>query len=128
MAKAIKKEREIKHEDEDKFYPAEEQGILPEENSTEVEEDMESGLKDKDPLTEEGRDTLVEDDEMESWEAGFAEGASEEGQLGKDALTGEPLMGAEDVTEMEIKGKNYRFVSQANAIKFKKKKEKEAKN
>ena len=44
-----------------------------------------------------------------------------EGQLAKDALTGEPLMGADNVIELEMNGKLYRFVNEKNAQKFKQK-------
>jgi len=118
------KEKKKKESDE-KFYPAEEQGILPEETSEQIKEDMEHGEKEEDPLTKEGREKLVEDGEIEPWEAGFAEGASDEGQLAKDALTGEPLMDVEDVVETEIDGKKYRFVNAENAQKFRQKKEEE---
>jgi|SRR3989338_9754207 len=84
---------------------------------------MRSGEKDTDIYTEEGRDLLEEDDEIEPWEEGFAQGASGEGRLGKDALTGEPLMGADNIIEAEIDGQLYRFVSEKNAISFQKKKE-----
>ncbi len=114
-----KKER--KHEDE--FYAAEEQGILPNETREQRLAEMEHGDRDEDPLTAEGREKLVEDDEMEPWEAGFAQGASMEGQLGKDALTGELLMDAEDIVEIEIDGQTYRFNSEENAEKFREKKE-----
>jgi YHS domain-containing protein len=53
------------------------------------------------------------------------EGASQAGQLGKDALTGEPLMDVENVVEAEIKGKSYRFVNEENAQKFREQKENE---
>ena len=94
--------------------------------SEERKEEMEHGDADETTETQEGREKLVEDDEIEPWEAGFAEGASEDGQLAKDALTGEPLMGVEDVVEIEINGKKYRFVNQENAEKFREKKRKEA--
>ena len=55
----------------------------------------------------------------------FMEGASGGGQLAKDALTGEPLMGEDSVVEIEIDGQRYRFVNQENAEKFRKKKEEE---
>lgn len=117
MAKKNKKK-------EEKDYPAEEQGITPEETSEEIEEDMELGEKDEDVYSEEGREQLEEDDEISNVEEGFMEGASGGGQLGKDALTGEPLMGEETV-ELEIDGKKYRFVNSENAEEFRKKKEKE---
>ncbi len=110
---------------EKKDYAAEEQGILKEQTSEEIEQDMEHGEKDEDIYTKEGREKLEEDDEIEPWEEGFMEGASEGGQLGKDALTGEPLMDVEDVVETEIDGELYRFVSEENAEKFRKKKLKE---
>jgi len=106
-----------------KDYPAEEQGILPEETSEEIKEDMNMGDKEADVYTKEGRDDLGEDAEIDIVEQGFMEGASGGGQLGKDALTGEPIMGTETV-ELEIEGKKYRFVNSENAEKFKKKLEK----
>jgi len=119
------KKRKEKKQSEDEVYPAEEQGILSDKSSEEKMDEMEHGEQEEDPLTEEGREKLVEDDEMEPWEAGFAEGASDEGQHAKDALTGEPLMDIENVVEAEIDGKTYRFVSEENAQKFREKKEKE---
>jgi len=116
--------KEKKKEKEERDFPAEEQGILPEETSEEIKEDMETGEKEADVYSEEGREDLTEDGEIENWEEGFMEGASGGGQLGKDALTGEPLMGEETV-ELLIEGKHYRFVNSENAEKFRKKKEKE---
>ncbi|MEK6900827.1 MAG: hypothetical protein AABX37_00620 [Nanoarchaeota archaeon] len=107
---------------EEKVYPAEEQGIEREETDEEVEEGMKTGRKDEDIYAKKGRELLEEDDEIEPWEEGFMEGASGLGQLGKDALTGEPLAGADDIIELEFEGKMYRFVSRANAEKFMKKK------
>jgi hypothetical protein len=106
---------------EDKVYPAEEQGIEEESTSDEKRTEMEQGERDEDLDTPEGREKQVEEDEVEPWEAGFAEGASDEGQLAKDALTGEPLMDVEDVVEIELNGKKYRFVNQENAEKFREK-------
>src|SRR3989344_5113496 len=100
------------------FYPEEEQGITAKETQEELSDNIKAGKHEVDPLTPEGREALVEDDELEPWEAGFAEGASDEGQLGKDALTGEPLMDIDEVVEAEIEGKTYRFVSEKNARKF----------
>ncbi|MBI2112404.1 hypothetical protein HYT52_02625 [Candidatus Woesearchaeota archaeon] len=111
MAKQTKKEEKAHkkaHHEEDK-------------TTDELTEEMESGELDEDLETEEGRELLVDDDEISPEEAGFSEGASEEGQLAKDALTGEPLMGADNVIELEMNGKLYRFVSQKNAQKFKEK-------
>ncbi|NQV91478.1 hypothetical protein HQ489_03305 [Candidatus Woesearchaeota archaeon] len=109
---------------EEKIYAAKEQGIEKDETSEEISEDMEHGDKDEDVYSKEGREKLEEDDEIEAWEEGFMEGAAQAGQLGKDALTGESLMDVEDVVETEIDGKIYRFVSEENAVKFRKKKQK----
>ncbi len=118
------KKEEKKRDHTDEMHAAEEQGILPEETSEEIREDMDSGDKVEDPDTVEGREVLVDEDAMEPWEAGFTQGASEEGQHAKDALTGEPLMDVEDVVEAEINGRIYRFVNEENARKFREKHEK----
>ena len=105
---------------ENRVYPDEddEQGISPSKSSLQKREEMQTGNADEDLDTREGREAQVEEDEVEPWEAGFAEGASDEGIHGKDALTGQPLMDVENVVETEIDGKNYRFASEKNAEKF----------
>ncbi len=107
--------------EEDDLYPSEEQGINSEETSEEHELAMAVGDEDEDIYTEEGRKKLEEDDEIEPWEEGLMEGAAGLGQLGKDALTGKPLMDTDEVIEMEWDGKLYRFVSTKNAEKFREK-------
>ncbi|MBU0470903.1 MAG: hypothetical protein KKA62_00370 [Nanoarchaeota archaeon] len=121
MKNKHKKEKENYSEEEPELYPAEEQGITSKETSEQKEEAMEHGLEDEDIYSSEGREKQEEDDEIDSWEEGFMEGASQAGQLGKDALTGEPLMDVDDVVESEIDGKIYRFVSEKNARKFREK-------
>ena len=124
---------EVKREDEQeeakeqpKAYPAEEQGITEETTeTTDIKEEMDMGERDENLDTEVGREKQVEDDEINPEEAGFMQGESGAGQLGKDALTGEPLMDIEDVVETEIDGQMYRFVNQENAEEFRKKREKE---
>jgi hypothetical protein len=127
LVEEVKKEDEQEEAEEAKEvqYPAEEQGIEPEKDSDEIKEEMEQGERSEDVYTEEGREKLVEDGEINPEEAGFMEGASGGGQLGKDALTGEPLMDVEDVVEAEIDGQMYRFVNEENAQEFRKKREKE---
>ncbi|PIN74210.1 hypothetical protein COV20_01185 [Candidatus Woesearchaeota archaeon CG10_big_fil_rev_8_21_14_0_10_45_16] len=124
MRKEAKRDpkKEAAHEDE--VHAAEEQGILDEETSEEKQDAMEHGDEDEDIYSDEGREKLEEDDEIDTWEEGFMEGASQAGQLGKDALTGEPLMDVEDVVEAKINGKTYRFVNEENARKFRQKMEK----
>ncbi len=119
------KEKKKSEEEKQKLFPAEEQGILPEESSDEKKAEMELGERDENLETEEGREKQVEEDEVEPWEAGLMQGESDEGQLAKDALTGEPLMGVDDVVESVIDGKTYRFVNEENAQKFREKKEEE---
>lgn len=123
MAKKEKKENG-KRESEEKGFPAEEQGVLPKETSEEIREEMDLGEKEEDVYTQEGREKMEDEDEMTNVEEGFMEGASGGGQLGKDALTGEPLLGEETV-ELLIDEKHYRFVNSENAEKFREKKEKE---
>ena len=84
----------------------------------EVKDDMEMNLDDEEVYEKQGREQLVEDDEISPEEEGFMEGATDAGQQGKDALTGEPLMDVENVVEAELDGKVYRFVSEENARKF----------
>jgi len=119
------KDQKKKEDEKEQVFPAEEQGIEPEETSEEISEDMEHGEKDEDVYSEEGREKLVEDGEISPEEEGFMKGADDLGQLGKDALTGEPLMDIEDVFETEIDGETYRFMNEDNARKFREKKEKE---
>lgn len=110
-----------------KTYPDEEQGILKEKNLLQKEEEIVSGERDEDIYTKEGRDVIEEEGEVEPWEEGFMEGASDLGQLGKDALTGQPIMGAENVIELEFQGKMHRFVSEKNAEEWMKRRQKKKK-
>ena len=127
MPKALKKpvKKKSKARDE-KVYPSDEQGILPKESSDEKKMKMKLGEEDEDIYSTEGQEEEVEEDEIEPWEAGFMEGASGAGQLGKDALTGKALIG-HNIVEVQIAGKLYRFMSDANAQKFKEKMLKEKK-
>src|SRR3989338_9919873 len=119
---AKKKLLEPENDDEElELHPAEEQGILPDETSEEHELAIDLGDEDEDVYTEEGRKKLEENDEIAPWEEGLMEGASGIGQLGKDALTGKPIIDADEVIEMELDGKLYRFVSTKNAEKFREK-------
>lgn len=127
MPKAIKKplKKKLKARDE-KVYPSDEQGILPKESSDDKKMKMKLGEEDEDIYSTEGQEEEVEEDEIEPWEAGFMEGASGTGQLGKDALTGKALVG-QKVVELQIEGKLYRFANEINAVKFKERKLKEKK-
>lgn len=104
---------------------AEKPSIPFQETEEEIEEEMEEGKRDADVYSKEGLDVLEKDDEIDIWEEGFMEGAEDDGQLGKDALTGKPLMDKEGVYELRREGKLYRFLNQKNAEDFKKRKEAE---
>lgn len=121
---AKKKSKEVDEKIE--VYPEEEQGILPEETAEEKKLKMKLGQEDEDIYSAEGQEEEVEEDEIEPWEEGFMQGASGAGQLGKDALTGKPLVGRK-IVEAEIGGKLYRFASEENVKKFKEKTVKEKK-
>jgi len=116
------KKKSTNSKTKEKLYAAEEQGILKEpKDSDELKTEMELGEKDEDLDTEEGRVLQVDEDEIEPWEAGFVEGESGIGQLGKDALTGAALLHTDEIIETELEGKVYRFKNEENASKFLKK-------
>ena len=73
------------------------------ENKTEdqVDLEMETGKLEEDVYTEEGRENLVEDDEISVAEAGFMEGADDLGQQGKCANCGAAIT-EENTVEKEI--------------------------
>jgi hypothetical protein len=125
MKEQEQKEQDPQDSEKQEVFPAEEQGIEAEKTSEEVSDEMDIGEKDEDVYSKEGQENLVEDGEISPEEEGFMRGETDEGQLAKDALTGEPLMDVEDVVEAEIKGKLYRFVNQENAEEFRKKLESE---
>ena len=123
----VKKNKNKKNIEDEDYYTDEEEKLFPNKNDDDEDKelDMELGKIDETVYTKEGRENLEEDSELEPWEEGFMEGASDSGQLSKDAVTGEPLMGVDDVVEIEIEDQTYRFVNKENAEKFKKKKENE---
>lgn len=105
--------------EEEKVYPAEEQGIEKEETSEEKAADMETGEKQEDVYTAEGREKLAEDAEISPREEAFMEGAEEKGELGVCANCGKPIGDARtSVIEKEIKGEIYWFCSNDCAEKF----------
>ncbi len=106
-----------------KKYPAEEQGIEKDKSSEEIEQDMESGEKDEDVYTEEGREKLTEDAEISPTEEAFMEGAEDKGELGNCANCGKPIGEAmKSVIEKRVKGEAYWFCSNDCADKFQPKK------
>lgn len=90
-----------------------------ERSSEEIEEDMELGEKDEEVYTEEGREKLKEDDEIEDWEEGFMEGAEGRGKQHCCSECGK-LLGEdeENIIEREIDGKVKWFCSEEHAEKY----------
>lgn len=83
-----------------------------------VDHDMkiQVGEKEENVYTEEGRESLVEDDEIEPWEEGFSEGADHEGSLGTCAHCDKVL--GEDkgsIVEKEYDGEVWFFCSEGCA-------------
>ncbi|MBI4141662.1 hypothetical protein HY484_01930 [Candidatus Woesearchaeota archaeon] len=71
-----------------------------------------TGQKEADIYTEEGREELTEDDEMEPWEEGFAEGATGRGQKAHCPVCGKILSQDEsEIVEREYRGETYWFCS-----------------
>ncbi|MDP7141307.1 MAG: hypothetical protein QF506_02995 [Candidatus Woesearchaeota archaeon] len=95
-------------EEKEKVYPAEEQWSESE-TKEEVKEDMETGEKEEDVYTEEGREKLIEDDEINPKEEGFMEGAEGLGQNAKCRKCGKILK--DEFVEKEFDGDICRFCS-----------------
>jgi len=71
-----------------------------------------------DVYSEEGREDLVDNDEISPEEEGFMEGAHDGGQGAKCRKCGKILM--DDFIEKKIDGEIYRFCSEECSDKFKK--------
>lgn len=82
---------------------------------------VEEEEKATDVYSEEGREKLVEDDEITPGEEGFMEGAHDDGQGAKCRKCGKPLL--DNFIEREIDGEIYRFCSERCATKFEEKQE-----
>ena len=95
------------------------------EHSTKVDEEaLDEEDLNEDIYNDKTAEELEENDEISIEEQGFMEGANKQGQLAKDALTGEPLINHKKIIELKLNGKMYRFNSQKNTDKFKEKKKK----
>ncbi|MCK5107587.1 MAG: hypothetical protein KAQ83_02580 [Nanoarchaeota archaeon] len=66
---------------------------------------------DEEVYSKEGRDHLVEDDEISPWEAAFMEGADEDGTGAKCRTCGKILLREKAVIEKVINGELHRFCS-----------------
>ena len=86
----------------------------------ETRSEMEQGNLDEDVYDDVGLENLREDDEIDTWEEGFMEGAKDDGQLGKCASCGNSLLDIEDVIETKIDGEMIRFCCDPCLKKYKK--------
>ncbi len=90
------------------------------ESSDDVETKMHIGEKDADVYTEEGREELLEDDQVSPREEAFSEGATDRGGQGKCAACGKVLsQNQEEIIEREIDHKPVFFCSNECASKGK---------
>ncbi len=93
-----------------------------EETKDELRKDMESGEKEETVYDETGREKLVEDGEISPDEAGFMEGAEDDGEQGKCANCGAALLD-DSLVETKIEGKTFWFCSAHCLEKYKEKKQ-----
>ncbi|MEM4282431.1 MAG: hypothetical protein QXU88_01585 [Candidatus Woesearchaeota archaeon] len=88
-----------------------------EESPEELEIEMHVGERQPDVYTEEGREELIEGEEISEFEEAFAEGASGRGHSGVCEHCGKPLGQRGEVVEREIEGELYFFCSESCAAK-----------
>ena len=93
-----------------------------EEPSDEKSQHMREGKDETDVYTEEGREELIGEREIEDWEEGFMEGAEGLGKKGHCANCKEMILEKEEI-EAEIDGEKYLFCSEKCLEEFKKKHE-----
>jgi len=95
--------------------------MIMEETKDELREEMDTGEKEETVYDEVGREKLVEDGEISPDEAGFMEGAEDDGEQGKCANCGTALLDAESTVETKIDGKTTFFCSDHCLEKYKEK-------
>jgi hypothetical protein len=97
-----------------------EQQVKPKKERTKEEQRlaMKTGEQDEEVYTEAGRDELVENDEIDTWEEGFMEGAEGRGQMTSCARCGKLLgQGKTKIFGRKINGKKMLFCSKEHAEK-----------
>lgn len=85
-----------------------------------IEEEIESGDKEEDIYTEEGREVAEDDDTITNEEEGFMKGYDEGDRAVKCANCKKIL--EEDFIEEEVDGESYHFCSERCAERFKRRK------
>ncbi|OYT32393.1 hypothetical protein DRJ22_04665 [Candidatus Woesearchaeota archaeon] len=110
------KEVHVEKRDFEEFPDPDSAEFLEPEESSEVEEHVNKitvGDEEADVYTEEGREILTEGAEMQPWEEGFSEGASDIGHLAVCAHCGKVLSdNDEEIVERKFNNKIYRFCSE----------------
>ncbi len=102
--------KQSKASDEEKLVGSKNEEFDDEDESTEdLAEDIKSGKKDADIYSEEGREELMDDDEISDVEEGFSQGAEGGGSKAKCAECGKILR--EKIVEKKIGSKMFRFCS-----------------
>ncbi len=108
-----------KKDSEDEVYKSDEQEDEP--SSDEKEQEMEEGILDEEVYDEEGREKLLEDDEIDDWEEGFMNGASAGGSRAKCSNCGKIFIDESGIVDREINDVDYWFCSYTCADLFEKK-------
>ena len=87
--------------------------------SDDTKKEMEEGKLEEDITSEEGREKLVEDDEISPREEAFSEGAEQKGELATCAQCGKVLSQSKQGTvEREVDGELFWFCCEDCANKF----------
>jgi len=96
--------------------------------SDEIKSEMEAGKEPEEVYTEEGREKLIEDAEIEDWEEGYMEGAEGRGEQSSCAYCGK-LLGEEEkeIVERRFDGEIKWFCSVDHAQKYAEREEKNKK-
>ncbi len=108
---------------EDVYSKEDKEGDFNEDKTPEdIEKEIETGERDQEVYSEEGRESLVEDDEMEPWEEGFMEGAEGRGEQHCCAECGK-LLGEDEssIYERKFDGEIKWFCSEEHAENYAKK-------
>ncbi len=115
--------KKVKIEDAEEFSNEKEYYLSgeSEETSDERIEHMKEGKDEIDVYSEEGREELIEEREIEDWEEGFMEGAEGVGKMGH-CMNCKGMLKEETEIIAEIDGEKYLFCSEKCLKEFKKKK------
>ena len=92
------------------------------ETKEKIEQEMEQGKKEETVYSEEGREKLAEDDQVEPFEEGFMEGAEGRGKKNSCAECGKQIAEDDkDIIEREFEGEVKWFCSSEHADNYAKK-------